>query len=158
MEKLQKSGEDLLKKATALFWASAKYFFWVLLLVLYPAASYRYFFRFGVYPLVDFWFTVQYAFFIILTIMAFWSHRNASKPCDPGYITKEDFKKETANDEECAKCGCIKKEGAGVHHCSPCGRCVLKMDHHCPWTDNCVGYKTIKPTILFLFYVALFCA
>lgn len=27
------------------------------------------------------------------------------------------------------------------------------MDHHCPWTDNCVGYYTIKPFLLFLFYV-----
>jgi len=28
------------------------------------------------------------------------------------------------------------------------------MDHHCPWTDNCVGYLTIKPFLLFLFYVS----
>jgi hypothetical protein len=29
------------------------------------------------------------------------------------------------------------------------------MDHHCPWTDNCVGYYTQKPFLLFLFYVIL---
>ena len=45
----------------------------------------------------------------------------------------------------------------GVHHCSICKRCVYKMDHHCPWTGNCVGYYTLKPFLLFLFYVTSLC-
>lgn len=31
----------------------------------------------------------------------------------------------------CRKCEAVKPPRA--HHCSLCGTCVLKMDHHCPW-------------------------
>lgn len=55
----------------------------------------------------------------------------------------------------CKKCQAPKPDRA--HHCSTCNRCVLKMDHHCPWLATCVGLHNYKPFLLFLIYTCLFC-
>lgn len=55
----------------------------------------------------------------------------------------------------CRKCNLPKPPRA--HHCSCCKRCVLKMDHHCPWVANCVGLLNQSYFILFLFYTAVGC-
>lgn len=39
-----------------------------------------------------------------------------------------------------------------THHCSTCKRCVLVMDHHCPWLSNCVGFKNRKTFMLLIIY------
>ncbi|KAJ3534823.1 hypothetical protein NMY22_g6758 [Coprinellus aureogranulatus] len=49
----------------------------------------------------------------------------------------------------CRKCWAPKPERA--HHCSVCGRCVMKMDHHCPWLGSaCIGHRTYPAFIHFL--------
>lgn len=51
----------------------------------------------------------------------------------------------------CFKCNNYKPERA--HHCKTCKTCVLKMDHHCPWTYNCVGFNNMPHFIRFLVWV-----
>jgi len=55
----------------------------------------------------------------------------------------------------CEKCQLVKPDRA--HHCSVCGKCVLKMDHHCPWINSCVCFNNYKFFILFLGYALVYC-
>jgi len=55
---------------------------------------------------------------------------------------------------KCKKCFKVKPDRA--HHCSRCNECILKMDHHCPFLANCVGFSNYKFFVLFLFYTVLF--
>ncbi|KIX09511.1 uncharacterized protein Z518_00591 [Rhinocladiella mackenziei CBS 650.93] len=55
----------------------------------------------------------------------------------------------------CSTCYNYKPDRA--HHCSELGRCVLKMDHFCPWVGGIVSETSFKYFIQFTFWAAWFC-
>ncbi|KAI5366005.1 putative palmitoyltransferase, DHHC domain, palmitoyltransferase PFA4 [Septoria linicola] len=84
---------------------------------------------------------------------------------DPGHIPQDwhDTIKEAGSEAQqtaskaaaqsnrwCRRCEAFKPPRA--HHCKTCKRCIMKMDHHCVWTANCVSHKTIPHFIRFLVY------
>mmetsp|Transcript_47350 Transcript_47350/g.34646 ORF Transcript_47350/g.34646 Transcript_47350/m.34646 type:complete len:134 (+) Transcript_47350:425-826(+) len=55
----------------------------------------------------------------------------------------------------CDKCREVKP--VRTHHCSVCGKCALGMDHHCMWTNNCIGLHNQKYLVQVKLYGILGC-
>ncbi len=52
---------------------------------------------------------------------------------------------------------CLTHKPDRTHHCSEVDRCVLKMDHFCPWVGGIVSETSFKYFIQFNVYAAFFC-
>ncbi|CAB4029431.1 palmitoyltransferase ZDHHC17 isoform X3 [Paramuricea clavata] len=48
---------------------------------------------------------------------------------------------------------CLVRRPIRSKHCSICDCCVARMDHHCPWVDNCIGVDNHASFMIYLFSV-----
>ena len=91
------------------------------------------------------WGTIFFIVFNTLCTLAVIAHWRAAW-ADPGKVPKM---KEPPGSmvpsrvKYCRKCE-MNWKPERAHHCSECGQCIFKMDHHCPWINNCVGARNMK--------------
>ena len=99
-----------------------------------------------------------------LTFNALFNHYHAAT-CPPGEpedsllppISPQECDMKKQNGEMWARfCKtCYAWKPPRAHHCHFCGKCVLKMDHHCPWINGCVGHHNQKYFMNMLLYIFL---
>jgi len=94
------------------------------------------------------WWNLVFGFFLLFNVLFNYcmaAHTSPGSPCS------EESSPSSSSESQCKKCNVVKPPRA--HHCSICGHCVLKMDHHCPWINRCVGLNNYRYFYLFLLYV-----
>lgn len=70
---------------------------------------------------------------------------------DPGSVFPTYLPREACDARYCKTCHNFKPPR--TRHCRQCNRCILKMDHHCPWLSGCVGFHNQAVFVEFLAWV-----
>lgn len=104
---------------------------------------------------------VHFFFMNFLLIYTSIAHLRATFT-DPGHIPnglKAPFPSQYGELVNCKRCkGKETWKPVQAHHCSKCGHCTFKMDHHCKWINNCVGYRNTKYFYQFAISQTIFAA
>lgn len=94
------------------------------------------------------------AFFFVLSL---WAHL-ATMCGDPGSIpwNAHPTSKDRRSGMKMSICGhCDSYKPPNAHHCRVSKRCISRMDHFCPWTNNSIGAQNQKNFLLFLVYTGI---
>ena len=84
---------------------------------------------------------------LFLSLITIWTGHKT----DPGFL------KEHSGDPDsqiCKRCA-LPKPDILTHHCSACNKCVMNMDHHCYFMDNCIGKYTLKYFFQYTFWMTI---
>lgn len=81
---------------------------------------------------------IQKLLYFIFGFMVYYFF-NACALINPGIVQNK--KSDSENIGYCEICDTYFNPFNKVEHCSMCGICVEKMDHHCVWVGKCVGKK-----------------
>jgi len=104
-----------------------------------------------IFPLQETWIMCIVPMILGVLTVFFWFRVQFS---DPGFVKKpkdHDFLSLMQVVDPlklCASCEVVKTTRA--RHCRVCDKCVDRMDHHCPWINNCVGIKNHNVFMCFL--------
>jgi len=113
----------------------------------------------------DTWVPIHMTYAIFVSFTGIFTYLRALE-VDPGFLRRRKApattelnksEQETANPPKRICNFCNVEKPIGTRHCKICGRCVKRMDHHCPFIAGCVGVNNHHYLVMFLFYVSLAC-
>lgn len=102
------------------------------------------------------WVSVMFVYNFVSTQ---WTDPGGTKAVKPAQETTGQFVMGKVVEDEpelyyapnwCQKCAHWKPPRS--HHCSMSNRCILRMDHYCPFTGTCIGLRNHGHFILFYFF------